>query len=154
MGLGGNSLTRFAGSREGALATAAGFVGGFSMAAKGVLSALTVSDSQPVREMYEAVTGVGPERARADLAFVSERLAPFLTVSALSKYPNESVRKAALILLVAAADADQRMAPEIAAAWEQWRLFLDRRDERDGRKANLLNAAKAYAAAWEPMLAS
>lgn len=151
MGLGGNRLTRFAGSREGALATVAGFVGAFSLVARQVKSAINAADSQEAREMYEAVTGVGPARASEDLAFVSERLAPFATVGALSKYPTTTARRVALELVVAAAHADRLLPETVTVAWDHWLLFLRARDHN---KTELLQAASAYASAWEAVLAA
>lgn len=100
--------------------------------------------------MYEAATGIDRDRARDDLAFVSDRLAPFV-IGTMSGEPAVIIRRVALALLMAAARDDRQLPAAIAQSWTIWV------DETDIRPINpdptgARNAANAYTGAWESAL--
>ena len=86
-----NRLLRFADSRRGRFATAVGLVGSAGMVVSGLRSVMKAPDPSTLRRMYEAATGLDRDRAREDLSFVSDRLAPFV-IGAMSDEPSVIVR--------------------------------------------------------------
>lgn len=145
-----NRLLRFVDSRRGGLATAVGLVGAAGMMVSEIRSAMNAPDSRTLQRMYQAATGIDRDRARDDLAFVSDRLAPFV-IGTTSAEPAVIIRGVALALLMAAARDDRQLPAAIEQSWAIWV------DETDIRPINpdptgARTAANAYIAAWESAL--
>lgn len=145
-----NRLLRFADSRQGRLAQAVGLLGAAGMVVSGLRSVMKAPDSNALRRMYETATGLDRDRARDDLAFVSDRLAPFV-IGTTSDEPSAIVRRVALALLMAAAQDDRRLPVAVVQSWNIWVAETDIRpinpDPTDAR-----NAANEYVTAWESEL--
>jgi hypothetical protein len=145
-----NRLLRFADSRQGRLARAVGLFGAAGMVVSGIRSVMKAPDSNTLRRMYEAATGVDRDRARDDLAFVSDRLAPCV-IGDISDEPAVTIKRVALALLMAAAYDDRRLPAAVDQSWNVWIAETDIRPINPD-PAGARNAGNAYIAAWESEL--
>lgn len=145
-----NRLLRFADSRRDRLATAVGLVGAAGMVVSGIRSGMSAPDSNTPRRMYQAATGVDRDRAADDLAFVSDRLTPFV-VGTMSGEPAVIIRGVALALLMAAARDNRQLPAAIAQSWTSWVHETNIRPINPD-PTGARNAANAYIAAWEAAL--
>jgi len=145
-----NRLIRFSERRKGRLATAVGIVGSIGMGVTAFRSMTKAPVLSTLQRMYGAATGLDRDRAREDLAFVSDRMAP-LVAEIMSGDPAPTVRNVALSLVVAAAQDNRRLPPAVADTWTGW---VAATESGPADPTVVRAAATAYVAAWQAELAA
>lgn len=143
-----NRLLVRAEDRRGLIGTIAGVVGTAGMAVSAFPRYPRLTDQLTTRRLYEQATGVGRDRANADLALVADRLSPL--VGASDGPQGDALVRGASRRLVAwvagGRTADEQMSA-VEAAFARWVRLAE--DADDAAPEAIVDSLGSYVDAWD-----